>query len=341
MTRPGIGLRRSISRLWVLSVALVSLLTACSPGLPPRPNIVILIADDLGWNDLGAYGNRDVQTPRIDQLAQQGLQFSQAFLTTSSCSASRASILTGRYPHSNGLVHLHQALPAGQRTVAAYLGEAGYFTAAAGKWHIGASARKDFHRVVEDRDSSSTGHWLDLMRNRPEDRPFFLWLASRDPHRPNDGGQEFRERYQLPLRLPQGFVDGPGVQQELLRYYLEVSRFDHDVGRVVDELDRQGVLDSTLLIVMSDNGRPCHRAKLTLYDDGIKTPLIMVWPEGIRAAGYYRHLVSSIDLAPTLLELAGLEVPQFMQGRSLALILRRLMVLMEFLLLCLRTVLQC
>jgi N-sulfoglucosamine sulfohydrolase len=300
-----------------VALALLLLLAGCSPGPPARPNFVILIADDLGWNDLGAYGNRDVQTPRIDQLARQGLQFSQAFLTTSSCSASRASILSGRYPHSNGLVHLHQALPADQRTVAAYLGEAGYFTAAAGKWHIGTSAKEDFDRVVDDREGSGTGHWLDLLRSRPSERSFFLWLGSRDPHRPSDGGQEFRDRYQLPLQLPEGFVDGPGVQQELLDYYLEISRFDHDVGRVVDELERQGVLDSTLVIVMSDNGRPFHRAKLTLYDDGIKTPLIMAWPEGIRAAGHYRHLVSSIDLAPTLLELAGLEVPASMQGHSL------------------------
>ena len=305
-----------------LSLALLVLLAGCARALPDRPNFVILIADDLGWNDLGAYGNRDVYTPRIDQLARQGLQFNQAFLTASSCSASRASILTGRYPHSNGLVHLHQALPADQRTVAIDLREAGYYTAAAGKWHLGAHAKVHFDRVVGDQHEDGARYWLDVLRNRPRGRPFFLWLASRDPHRPNDGGEEFREHYRMPLQLPQGFVDGPGVQQELLSYYLEVSRFDQDVGRVIDELQRQGVLDTTLVIVMSDNGRPFHRAKLTLYDDGIKTPLIMAWPEGIPTPGEYRHLVSSIDLAPTLLELARVEVPQSVQGRSLVPVLQ-------------------
>ncbi len=282
-----------------------------------QPNFVIIIADDLGWNDVGAYGNASVYTPNIDRLAHQGVQFRQAFLTTSSCSASRASILTGKYPHSNGLVHLHQALPVEEKTIASFLKPVGYFTGAAGKWHIGGAAAKDFDLVREDKQDSATRYWLDLLRERPRDQPFFIWLASRDPHRPHDGGKEFIEKYDLSdFDLPEGFIEGPGVREELLDYYLEVSRFDYDVGRVVDELTEQGVLDNTFVLVMSDNGRPFHPGKTKIYDDGIKTPFIVHWPRGMGEPGEYEHLVSAIDIAPTVLELAGAQIPQAMQGRS-------------------------
>jgi N-sulfoglucosamine sulfohydrolase len=308
----------------VLSVALIASLGwvgLSAPRQGERPNFIVVIADDLGWNDLGAYGNRTVRTPNIDALAAAGMRFDNAFLTTSSCSASRASILTGKYPHSNGLLHLHQALPPGEITVAELLQRSGYFTAAAGKWHIGGSARRGFDRVLEDRVSASgSEQWVSLLRSRPRGRPFFLWLAARDPHRPWDPGEaDLPPAYRKQsIELPAGYHDGPGTRREFAQYYREISRFDAYVGAVVTELRRQSLLDSTLLLVMSDNGRPFVGGKMTLYDDGIKTPFIVHWPQRVAAGSSSAQLLSSVDLAPTLLELAGTGRGAGMQGVSFA-----------------------
>jgi len=290
-----------------------------SPGLSDdAPNFVILIADDLGWDDVGVYGNTTVQTPNIDGLAARGLRFDNAFLTTSSCSASRASILTGKYPHSNKLVHLHQSLPADQLTLGQLLKERGYHTESIGKWHIGAQVRSQFSNVIDDRQGNGTQYWLERLQNRPKNTPFFFWLASRDPHRPHTPTTQSIPLVYKPatVTLPEGFVDERKTRKEFADYYREVSRFDRDVGSVVEELDRQGVLDNTVVIVMSDNGRPFPFGKLMLYDAGIKTPFIIHWPRSINTSGVRKQLISMVDLAPTILEWAGAPVPADMEGFS-------------------------
>lgn len=297
--------------------------TAEMPAPKAPPNIVILIADDLGWNDIGPYDNRFVHTPNIDRLAASGLRFDNVFLTTSSCSASRASILTGKYPHSNGVVHLHQTLSSKETTVGLLLRQGGYYTEAVGKWHIGGEAKKQFSRVTEERSDSGTERWVERLQQRPAETPFFFWLASRDPHRPHTTTDDsVPYEYDLDtLEIPKGFVDGPGTKREFSEYYREVTRFDRDVGRVIAELEAQGVLNNTLVIVMSDNGRPFPGGKQHLYDDGIKTPFIVHWPQVITHAGVRQQLISTVDLAPSLLEWAGLPVPESMQGYSFASIL--------------------
>jgi arylsulfatase A-like enzyme len=289
------------------------------------PNFVILIADDLGWNDLGAYGNRQVHTPNIDRLAASGLRFDNAFLTTSSCSASRASILTGKYPHSNGLVHLHQPLSPKETTLGLLLRQGGYHTEAVGKWGLGGEVKGQFSSNIEEKTGSSTERWIERLQRRPKDTPFFFWLASRDPHPPHRPDKDsVAYRYDPDkLEIPAGLVNGPGTRREFAQYYREITRFDRDVGLVVAELEAQGVLDDTLLIVMSDNGRPFPGAKENLYDDGIRTPFILYWPQEIRQPGTRGQLISMVDLAPTLLDLAGLPIPAEMQGYSFAGLLAR------------------
>ena len=110
-----------------------------------RPNIILIIADDLNWDDIGAYGNPGVKTPNLDKLAKGGMRFDNAFLTASSCSPSRASMITGRYPHNTDAEQLHWPLPAEQITVSEKLREAGYWTAAAGKWHLGEAIKERFN----------------------------------------------------------------------------------------------------------------------------------------------------------------------------------------------------
>jgi len=287
----------------------------------PRPNIVLIIADDLSASDLGVYGNKDVRTPELDRLAGKGLRWTNAFLTSTVCSASRASIVTSRYPHNTGAADLHVPLPAGLATLPGQLRKAGYWCGHAGKWHIGEHPKNDYDVVNIGHKKNGVGgvqRWIPLLRDRPKDKPFFLWLASYDAHRGWFPDAEGEPHDPDQLNLPEPLVDTPETRADLAAFYDEVQRLDRYVGKVVAELDRQGVLDETLILFISDNGRPFPRAKRWITDEGIRTPWILHWPEGLgsESGGVCHQLVSSIDIAPTFLALAGAKVPESMQGLS-------------------------
>lgn len=299
-------------------------LAALSPAQPATPpNVVLVIADDLGADDCGPFGNRVVRTPNLDRLARAGMRFDRAFVPASSCSPSRCSLISGRYPHSHGAPRLHQPLPAGQPNLAALLRAAGYWTAIAGKTHLGQDALAGFDVVNAGGGPSGCGQWVATLRQRPMTRPFFAWLAALDPHRdyqPNTIPEPHRP---ADVVVPPYLPDTPEVRADLALYYDEVSRLDRFVGDVLDELDRQGVANNTLVLFLSDNGRPFPRCKTTLYDSGCRTPLIARWPVGgVRAGSTAGALVNTIDIAPTLLGLAGAPVPAAVQGRSFAAVLR-------------------
>lgn len=306
----------------VASTALLNLAVLCNSAhaavAAPRPNIVIFVADDLGWDDCGAYGRPQVGTPNIDGLAREGLRFTSAFLTCSSCSPSRASILTGRWPHNTGAEQLHWPVPAEQVLVSEPLRKAGYWTAAAGKWHLGPEVKGQFDLVAEGK----ADRWLPTLAQRPADKPFFLWLASTDPHRPYKPGATEPPHDPQKVVVPPYLPDVPETRRDLALYYDAISRLDRDMGQVLAELDRSELADNTLVLFLTDNGRPFPRCKTTVYDSGIKTPFIVRWPRTIAAGGTCAGLVSSIDIAPTLLELAGAAPSPTFQGSSLAHFLR-------------------
>jgi arylsulfatase A-like enzyme len=299
-----------------------------------RPNVVLIIADDLAWDDTGAYGNQKVGTPNIDRLAREGMKFTRAFVTISSCSPSRASLITGRYPHNTDAEQLHWPLPAEQVTFVEKLKAAGYWTAASGKWHLGAAVKNRFD-VVDDpgeagfetdpktgrmlaQDDSGAAGWVPTLRRRPMDQPFFLWFAALDPHRDYVEKSIANPHQPSDVITPPHLPDAPEVRKELALYYDEITRLDENIGKVMAELERQNVADNTLILFISDNGRPFPGAKTTLYDSGIHTPLLARWPRRIKRGSVANGLVSSIDLAPTILQLAGVAIPPTAQGKSFA-----------------------
>jgi arylsulfatase A-like enzyme len=294
---------------------------SCGGASPARSaerpwNIVIFIADDQGHGDLGSYGNPVIKTPHVDRLAAEGLRFDRAFLTISSCSPSRCSILTGRYPHRTGAEDLHEPLPSGQRTLASYLRPAGYHCAAVGKWHLGQAERRHWQQVIECPGAETARQAVGLVAELPPDQPCFLWIASTDPHRPYQRDTIAEPHRPAEVTVPPYLPDHPLIRQELALYYDEISRFDGCVGAVRAALAAGGRLDRTILVYLSDNGMPFPRAKTTLYDSGIRTPLVVRWPGRCPAGGVQPHLFSVVDLAPTLLAIAG--VPQdTMDGRDM------------------------
>ncbi|TWT80755.1 Choline-sulfatase [Planctomycetes bacterium CA13] len=280
-----------------------------------RPNVILFLADDISQEDLGCYGNESMQTPNIDRLAANGLRFDNAFLTISSCSPSRCSIITGRYPHNTGAAELHTTLPKGSVLFPEFLKDAGYYTVLSGKDHMGSEAHRGFTKVSKGVGPGKEGDWVEILHGRPKDQPFFFWFASTDAHRGwtlNDDAPQYSPE---DVVVPPYLVDGPKTREDLTGYYHEVSRFDHYIGLVVEELEQQGVLDQTVIIVMADNGRPFPRCKTRLYDSGIKTPFIVHYPDGA-VVGSTESMISSIDVAATVLDLAKIEKVERIQGIS-------------------------
>jgi N-sulfoglucosamine sulfohydrolase len=300
---------------WLVGALALGAFAACQAPKQEakKPNFIVFIADDAAWNDCGPYGNNIIKTPNINKLGEEGLVFNNAFLTTSSCSPSRCSILTGRYPHSTGAPELHMPLPHDQLLFAGELQKAGYYTVVAGKYHIG-DPRPEFDSIYGG-GPSGCENWERAIQNRPKDKPFFLWLAAMDPHRkyqPNTIPEPHRpENVFVPPYLP----DADSTRKDLALYYDEISRLDSYLGKVMQLLKEQGEDENTLVIYMTDNGRPFPRCKTRLYDSGIKTPFIVRWPEKIKK-GRTDALVSSIDIAPTFCELAGANLPETFQGVS-------------------------
>lgn len=287
-------------------------------GADSQPNFIIFVADDMAWNDCGAYGNPVVRTPNMDQLANTGMRFDRAFLTCSSCSPSRCSILTGRYPHSTGAGELHLPLPAEQTMLTRSLQQAGYWTAAVGKWHLGEAVADQVDYRQPSRPEVMGPAWVKSLQARPKNKPFFLWAAHSDPHRGYKPGAVDPPHDPAKVIVPSFLPDTIKVRQDLALYYDEVCRFDEHIGMVLAELKDQGIVDNTFVLVISDNGRPFPHCKTHVHIPGVRTPFIVRWPNGIRAGTTSKQVVSTVDIAPTVLELAGIKPLDRFQGRSIA-----------------------
>ncbi len=331
-------------RLAIVVVVVVSLMAcAGSDGNldrkpDDRPNIILVIADDLSWNDLGCYGHPSISTPHIDQLAEQGMLFNRAFLTASSCSPSRASIITGKFPHQTDAEQLHWPLPADQITFVEKLRDAGYWAAQSGKWHLGDAVEDRFDTTMQvsvdgfqvskdgtmtmSTNASGCEDWIGLLNARPRNQPFFLWLAAVDPHRDYREGIIENPHTVEEVVVPPYLPDTRSVRQDLALYYDEVSRLDSFVGLLTRELDKEGLAENTLILFISDNGRPFPRDKTTLYDGGIKTPWIVRWPRQVRPGSSSGSMVSAIDIAPTFLYVAGVDKYGDFEGVSFMDVLR-------------------
>jgi N-sulfoglucosamine sulfohydrolase len=304
-------------------------------------NVLLIVSDDQG-RDLGAYGS-GVRTPNIDALAAKGTLFTEAFATVSSCSPSRAVIYSGLYSHSNGMyglahdVHNQHFLP-WVKTLPQLLKSAGYATALVGKKHILPDAALPFDAELapEQAGNRDVAHMASEMKrfiDASNDKPFFVIVGFSDPHRaPQNFGntqtwpQTTRAPYDAAkLTVPAHLPDLPEVRQDLAEYYESVSRLDSGIGLLLEAIKSSGHAEDTLVIYLSDNGRPFPRAKTTLYDTGIHLPLVISSPAQRQRGILNEAMVSWIDIAPTILDWTGAKASADYQlpGRSLLPILDR------------------
>jgi len=291
------------------------------------PNILLLVSDDQSWNDVGAYGNDVVRTPRIDALAREGMRLDSVFTPSPVCIPSRAALFSGRHPQSSGMVGFGQK---GRPTddvplLTELLDAAGYRGGEIGKSALFPLSRHPF----EYRRYPKLGRGPDMLRPLVREfltvdddgRPFFLLMSMRDPHRPFPRRAKVEpESVPVPPVLP----DEPGVRREIARYYTGIERLDAVVGAVLDEVEAVGQADSTLVIFTSDHGASFPYAKGTLYDAGMRVPFVVRWPGVVEPGTSSDALISFVDVLPTLMEAAGApgSVPPEAEGRSFVEVLR-------------------
>jgi arylsulfatase A-like enzyme len=299
-----------------ISVVLLSLLvSACAPAPQPPPNVVFAIADDWSWPHAGAYGDPVVRTPTFDRLADAGVLFEQAFISSPSCTPSRGAIVTGQhFWRLEAGAELWSYWPSKFAEYPALLAEAGY--------HVG-SFRKgwgpgEHPDQPENPAGPRYGTVEEFFAARPDSQPFCLWFGTSDPHRPYEPGSGVASGMNLDeIELLPHFPDAPEVRSDVADYYWEVQRFDRELGALLDMLEAMGELDNTLVFVTSDNGMPFPRAKATVYDAGTRVPFVVSWPRRVPGGRRVTDLISTTDVAPTILEVVGLPVPPQMTGRSL------------------------
>lgn len=295
---------------------------AASAAEGDRPNILFAFADDWGYPDAAAYGQPGVKTPTFDRVAAEGVLFTRAFVSSPSCTPSRGAILTGQdFWRLGPGANLWSSLPADLPVYPALLEQAGYFVGHTGKgWGPGRLEPAGRESNPAGPAFQSFDRFLD---QRPDGRPFCFWFGSSDPHRPYD--DNLRERMGIDpddITVPPALPDTPAVRRDLANYHAEVTRFDRQVGRLLDRLDELGELDNTIVVISGDHGMPSPRAKTNLYDFGARVPLAIRWPRHVPPGRTLRDFVNLTDLAPTFLEAAGVDIPDQMTGRSLLTILR-------------------
>jgi len=285
-----------------------------------RPNILLIICHDLGRR-LGCY-QAPVTTPHLDGLAEQGITFTDYFCPAAQCSPSRGSIMTGRYPHRNGLMglaHLGWGYHEGERTLPTYLEEAGYHTHLFGVQHESADPTRigygQVHPSLGDARSVAKTFSEWIAQGGPGRRPFFACLGTTEPHRPyhREGYPSDDPATTLPLPyLP----DKPGIRDDLAHLNGLIRVLDEAVGHTLGVLDEAGLSQSTLVIFTTDHGIAMPRAKGTCYDPGLETALLMRLPGRLPAGRRENAMLCNVDLLPTLLELAGVPLPGHIDGLS-------------------------
>lgn len=298
---------------------------------PPTPaNILFIIADDWGRGHAGAYGCPWVKTPNFDRVAKEGLLFLNAYTPTAKCTPSRSAILTGRHPWLLGAAANHQCVfPPEHAIFPDTLEQHGYAYATTGKvWGPGLSLKADgtkremagkaFNRRTATPPATGmaktdyAANFKDFLAQAKPGQPWFFWMGLHEPHREYEDGSGLRLGKKLADidRVPAYWPDNATIRGDMLDYAIEVEHCDRYLGLIIAELERRGELDSTLIVVTSDNGMPFPRVKGSAYENANHLPLAIRWPKGIKNPGRkVTDYVSFVDFAPTFLEAAGVAWP--------------------------------
>ncbi|MHC4584233.1 MAG: sulfatase family protein [Planctomycetota bacterium] len=295
-----------------------------------KPNILLMVGEDHGLQ-LNCYGDKHISTPNLDALAKTGVRFINANVTQAGCSPSRASILTGQYPHNHGQIglatHGLRMYKDDTPNLTTYLKDAGYRTGIIGKIHVNPESAFLFDFKAFPKSNFNKRSVRDFARSagkffRASDDPFLMWISFPDAHRPFHNQHEgIPSRIMGPddvATLPMVGVSTRQTLETTASYYNCLQRLDVAVGMVLQELADSGKADNTLIIYLSDHGPDFPRAKKTIREGGSRVPFVMSWKGHLPEGSDEPHLVSSLDILPTILEIVGIQPHQdVLDGRSL------------------------
>lgn len=282
-------------------------------GETTKPNIVIFIADDASYHDFGCWGNKDVKTPNIDRLAEQGMRLTNFYSPAAVCSPLRQTLLTGMYSVRNGAYPNHSRVYPEVRSLPCFLEELGYRTICVGKRHFYPVTCYPFNQTIgmigEDekkKDKKGETHFekLEKFITKNPDKPFCAYIASHEPHHPwTEGDPSVYDAKSL--TLPPYLVDTPETRNALKNYYGEITYLDGQVGRVMELLEKTSQADKTIFFFFSEQGSTFPHAKWCLYDAGVRVAAVVRWPEKIKPSSENATLMQYVDVLPTLIDLAG------------------------------------
>ncbi|MCA9130990.1 MAG: sulfatase, partial [Planctomycetales bacterium] len=327
--------------LLYVSIAL-SLLSANSRTsvADQRPNILFIIADDASRDSMSVYGSTYVKTPNFDRLAKEGVLFTQAYNCNPKCAPARACLLTGRYSWQLEEACNHNPILSDKWVFYPYiLEESGYTIGYTGKgWGPGQwdgesmggvprsqinPAGRPFNQLTLTppysgiANSDYGGNFDAFLDQRPSDKPFCFWLGTKEPHRAYEKDSWKKAGRSLDdITVPAYYPDNETIRGDLADYSLEVEWYDKWIGHALDTLQRRGLLENTLVIATSDHGMPFPRVKGQIYDDGFHIPMAARWGKNIKPGRVVSDFVTFPDLAPTLLQIAGLPPHPQMTGKS-------------------------
>ncbi|MEZ6058589.1 MAG: sulfatase [Planctomycetaceae bacterium] len=310
-----------MNRRFALSLISMALLIPSLAGAQPRlPDVVVYLADDLSAGDLAVYGGKSISTPAIDKLAADGLTFERAFVASPSCAPSRAALLTGLMPARNGAEENHTYPREGILRLPRVLNQLGYQTAAFGKVAHARSAKSyGFDTIELASDIPEVRENVkNFLTNRKDTRPLALFVGVSNPHVPWPSESTVDPKL---LTLPPKHLDTPRTRVQRSRYLQEVKDLDAYLGELRELTDRHLAKDK-IFVFSSDHGAQFPFGKWTLYDEGVRVPLIIARKGEIEAGRRTDAMVSWIDIIPTLIDVAGGKVPKNLDGRSFAAVLR-------------------
>lgn len=378
----------TLTRVFLVVLILITVVTRLQAEPASRPNILLIVADQMRGSALGIAGNPDVQTPHLDRLGREGVVFRRTYANVPVCCPARAILLTGTYPHVNGMVANDLRLRESEVTLAEILRERGYRTGFVGKWHLDGGVRVpgfvppgprrqgfDFWAAYQChhqhflpwyfRDTpemilvpkfeaeASCDFAEEFLRTQPRERPFFLSVQMGPPHDPYGAPSDYMKRYAPEkLTMPENWQPGsetrperpaipanlrrPGMpdavyvktggREELAAYYAAITAIDDQVGRLMRVLREIGQDENTIVLFTSDHGDMLGshgmRRKRKPHDESARVPGLLRFPPKVPARRALDTLFSHVDMAPTLLGLAGAPVPPHMQGVDLSPIAR-------------------
>lgn len=319
---------KRILTLLVLSLGLAQINFATAAEAK-KPNILWLIGEDFSPH-LGCYGTKEVFTPNIDKLAKEGMRFTKAFTTAPVCSASRSGFITGMYQTTIG-AHNHRShrddgymLPDGVKIISDWMRDGGYFTAnireLPAELGFKGTAKTDWNFTYAGKPFDSA-NWSDLKAKQP----FYAQVNFSETHRM--GGAKGPGPWNSPkhadpakVELPPIYPDVPKLREDWAGYLDAATALDVKIGKILLQLEKDGLADNTMVVFMGDHGQAHVRGKQFCYDDGLRVPLIIRWPKGLAAPKNYQagkvsdQIVTAIDLTATSLSLAGITKPAKMQG---------------------------